>query len=96
VTRPTINRLSRRSAKKMPGRVAARTRQKEFRHGLLGTVEPSRNSVISLGRPRIEAERGTGGWLTILPNGHAWLAGSRRQALREFAELERIERRDWS
>ena len=54
--------------------------------------EPSRNSVIALARPRIEAERGAGGWLTILPNGHAWLAGSRRQALREFAELERIER----
>jgi hypothetical protein len=55
--------------------------------------EPSCNSVISLGRPHIEAEHGTGGWLTILPNGHAWLAGSRRQALREFAEIERIERR---
>jgi hypothetical protein len=50
-----------------------------------------RSAVITLGRPRIEAELGTGGWLTILPNGHAWLAGSRRQALREFAELERIE-----
>jgi hypothetical protein len=59
----------------------------------LARREPSRNSVTSLGRPRIEAERGTGGWLTILPNGHAWLAGSRRQALREFAELERIEQR---
>jgi hypothetical protein len=70
--------------------------RKNFDMDYLARREPSRNSAISLGRPRIEAERGTGGWLTILPNGHAWLAGSRRQALREFAELERIERRDWS
>ena len=67
--------------------------RKNFDMDYLARRESSRNSVTSLGRPRIEPERGTGGWLTILPNGHAWLAGSRRQALREFAELEHIERR---
>lgn len=34
---------------------------------------------------RIEREReGEGeGWLTLLPNGHAWLHGDRSEALRE-------------
>jgi hypothetical protein len=50
-------------------------------------------TIIQLGRPRIEHERdGWGGWLVLLPSGHAWLAGDRRAALTEFAELERIER----
>jgi len=44
-------------------------------------------------RPRIEPERGGCGWLVLLPSGHAWLAGDRRQALREFDDLERIEQR---
>jgi hypothetical protein len=49
--------------------------------------------VIPLNRPRIEPERDGEGTLVLLSSGHAWLFGGRRQALREFAELERIERR---
>jgi hypothetical protein len=50
-------------------------------------------TIIQLGRPRIEHERDGWGWLVLLPSGHAWLAGDRRQALREFAALDDIERR---
>ena len=51
-------------------------------------------TIIQLGRPRIEHERdGWGGWLVMLSNGHAWLAGDRAQALAEFSDLEHIERR---
>jgi hypothetical protein len=49
-------------------------------------------TTIPLCRPRIEPERDGWGWLVLLPSGHAWLAGDRRAALTEFAELERIER----
>jgi hypothetical protein len=48
--------------------------------------------TIPLCRPRIEPERDGWGWLLLLPTGHAWLAGDRRQALREFDELDHIER----
>jgi hypothetical protein len=48
--------------------------------------------TIPFCRPRIEPERDGWGWLVLLPSGHAWLAGDRRAALTEFAELERIER----
>jgi hypothetical protein len=44
------------------------------------------------GRPRLERERDAEGWL-IIRGGHAWLAGDRLQALREFGELEQIEQR---
>ena len=43
-------------------------------------------------RPRIEPERDGWGWLVLLPSGHGWLCGDRRQALREFDQLEHIER----
>jgi hypothetical protein len=49
--------------------------------------------TIPLCRPRIEPERDGGGWIVLLPSGHGWLCGDRRQALREFHELEHIERR---
>jgi hypothetical protein len=42
--------------------------------------------------PRIEPERDGWGWLVLLPSGHGWVCGDRRQALREFDELEHIER----
>ena len=48
--------------------------------------------LIPFGRPRIEREREAEGWLVLLPSGHGWLLGDRRQALAEFAELERVER----
>ena len=50
------------------------------------------NVVIPLVRPRIERERDAQGWLVLLPGGHGWLVGDRRQALREFAGLVDIER----
>jgi hypothetical protein len=43
-------------------------------------------------RPRIERERDGEGTYVVLPNGHAWLVGDRRQALRQFRELVDIER----
>ena len=49
--------------------------------------------IVPLLRPRIERERDAEGWLVRLPSGHGWLVGDRREALREFAGLERIERR---
>jgi hypothetical protein len=42
--------------------------------------------------PRIERERDGEGTL-VIRGSHAWLVGDRRQALREFDELDRIERR---
>jgi hypothetical protein len=33
-----------------------------------------------------------GGFYVLLPTGHGWLFGDRRQALREFRSLESIER----
>jgi hypothetical protein len=48
--------------------------------------------IVPLLRPRIERERDAEGWLVLLPSGHAWLVGDRREALREFVGLERIER----
>jgi hypothetical protein len=55
-----------------------------------------RNSalIIPLSRPRIEPERDGWGWLVLLPSGHGWLCGDRREALREFTGLVDIERRD--
>ena len=52
---------------------------------------PARN-ITALPRPRIELERDGWGWLVLLPSGHAWLCGDRRQALAEFHQLDRIER----
>jgi hypothetical protein len=40
--------------------------------------------TIPLCRPRIEPERDGWGWLVLLPSGHGWLCGDRRQALREL------------
>ena len=48
--------------------------------------------IIPLSRPRIEREHDAEGWLVLLPGGHGWLVGDRRQALREFAGLVGIER----
>jgi hypothetical protein len=48
--------------------------------------------IVSLPRPRLEHERGGEGTLVILGNGHGWLCGDRLSALREFAELDAIER----
>ena len=47
--------------------------------------------VTVLVRPRIEPEHDGGGRLVLLRNGHGWLVGDCRQALAEFAPLERIE-----
>jgi hypothetical protein len=49
-------------------------------------------NVTPFVRPRIEPERDGHGWLVLLPNGHGCLHGDRRQALREFETLVRIER----
>ena len=59
---------------------------------ILGGVSRTRifQAVIPFPRPRIE--RDGEGWL-VLRGSHGSLCGDRRQALREFAELERIERR---
>jgi hypothetical protein len=48
--------------------------------------------TIPFCRPRIEPERDGEGTLVILGS-HGWLCGDRRQALAEFDQLERIERR---
>jgi hypothetical protein len=53
------------------------------------TVSPT--TIIPLTRPRIERERGGEGVYVLLPNGHAWLAGDRRQALWQFREIVEIE-----
>jgi hypothetical protein len=48
--------------------------------------------VIPLLRPRIEPARDCQGVYVLLPNGHGWLVGDRRQALWQFRELVDIER----
>ena len=48
--------------------------------------------IIPLSRPRIERERDAAGWLILLPSGHGWLCGDRRQAIAEFSSLVEIER----
>ena len=48
--------------------------------------------IIRLARLRIERERDAEGWLVLLPSGHCWLCGDRRQALAEFTSLVEIER----
>ena len=48
--------------------------------------------IVSLLRPRIERERDAEGWLVLLPSGHGWLCGDRRQALTEFSRLVGFER----
>jgi hypothetical protein len=61
----------------------------------MSELRAARNSalIIPLHRPQIVRERNAEAWIVVLPNGHGWLAGDRRQALAEFSELERIERR---
>jgi hypothetical protein len=49
-------------------------------------------TIIPLSRPRIEPERDGAGTYVLLPNGHGWLVGDRRQALWQFRELVDIER----
>jgi hypothetical protein len=49
------------------------------------------NFVIRFLRPRIERELDGDGWL-VHRGSHAWLAGDRDAALREFKLLGRIER----
>jgi hypothetical protein len=51
----------------------------------------SSNSLFPFTRPHIEAARDCEGWYVLRDN-HGWLCGDRRQAIREFDELERIER----
>lgn len=48
--------------------------------------------VIPFPRPRIEGERDGPGFY-VIQGEHGWLCGDRRQSLREFAELDGIERR---
>ena len=48
--------------------------------------------VIRFIRPRIEAAHDCQGCYVILPNGHAWLHGDRRAALKDFHQIENIER----
>jgi hypothetical protein len=52
---------------------------------------PQRNNIIPLSRPRIERAADCDGFY-VLRGDHGWLCGSRQQALREFGELEHIER----
>jgi hypothetical protein len=58
-----------------------------MRHFPVTPVEPTLLRAV-----RIERERDAEGWLVLLPGGHGWLVGDRRQALREFAGLVDIER----
>jgi hypothetical protein len=48
----------------------------------------SDRSVIRLSVACIMRER-DGGWLVVAPNGHAWLHGSREEALKEAGWLDR-------
>jgi hypothetical protein len=48
---------------------------------------PSDNVVTTLPVARIIPEHG-GGWLVITPKGHAWLHGSRREALADKRWLD--------
>jgi hypothetical protein len=56
-------------------------------------MQPDSALIIPLARPRIERERDGWGWLVLLPSGHGWLVGDRGQALAQFSDLDRIERR---
>ena len=47
--------------------------------------------IIPLSRPRIERAVDCDGFY-VLRDDHGWLCGDRRQALAEFARLERVER----
>ena len=47
--------------------------------------------IIPLARPRIERAVDCDGFY-VLRDDHGWLCGDRRQALREFDELDHIER----
>ena len=49
------------------------------------------NVVIPFVRPRIERAVDCDGFY-VLRDDHGWLCGDRRQALTEFAGLERVER----
>jgi hypothetical protein len=40
-------------------------------------------AIVSFPGCRIEPQRDAPGWLVITPRGHAWLHGSRADALRE-------------
>jgi hypothetical protein len=55
-------------------------------------LHPRRNNLIHLPRPRIERELDGKGWY-VHRGSHAWLCGDRRQALEEFSNFEKIERR---
>jgi hypothetical protein len=52
----------------------------------------ARARVLRFPGPRIERERDGPGWLASRGS-HAWLCSDRSEALRELAELQRIERR---
>jgi hypothetical protein len=83
-------------AKKMPGTSSELDAGQRDYHNAPSTRQhstPTRNRILPLPRPRIERERGGEGTLVILSNGHGWLCGDRRQALREFAGLVDIKRR---
>jgi hypothetical protein len=47
--------------------------------------------IIPLSRPRIERPVDSDGFY-VLRDDHGWLCGDRRQALAEFARIERVER----
>ena len=55
-------------------------------------MQPDSALIIPLSRPRIERAVDCDGFY-VLRGDHGWLCGDRRQALREFDELDRIERR---
>ena len=55
-----------------------------------GASQRNNFRIIQLTRPRIERE--VTPRLLMLPNGHGWLCGDRRQALAEFSSLVEIER----
>jgi hypothetical protein len=55
-------------------------------------MQPDSALIIPLSRPRIERAVDCDGFYALRGD-HGWLCGDRRQALREFDELDRIERR---
>ena len=61
--------------------------------GTLPECASQRNNfhIIPLSRPRIERAVDCDGFY-VLRDDHGWLCGDRRQALTEFAGLERVER----
>jgi hypothetical protein len=54
-------------------------------------IQRANFQIIPLSRPRIERAIDCDGFC-VIRNDHGWLCGDRRQALREFDELEHIER----